>query len=127
MTEFILSYFLKSAVLSAAILLIYLFLRLSRQRYSQSCRRYVWAAVIICLCLPFELLPSIVTFQIPHMADTDSESDISAVEPAVSDSSISGIGQPADRPRRKTQAPSRTASAPPAAKPTSLLTAGLTA
>ena len=91
MTEFILSYFLKSAVLSAAILLIYLFLRLSRQRYSQSCRRFVWAAVIICLCLPFELLPSIVTFQIPHTADTDSESDISAVEPAVSDSSISGI------------------------------------
>lgn len=91
MTEFILSYFLKSAVLSAAILLIYLFLRLSRQRYSQSCRRFVWAAVIVCLCLPFELLPSIVTFQIPHTADTDSESDISAVEPAVSDSSISGI------------------------------------
>ena len=91
MTEFILSYFLKSAVLSAAILLIYLFLRLSRQRYSQSCRRYVWAAVIICLCLPFELLPSIVTLRIPHTADTDSESDISAVEPAVSDSSISGI------------------------------------
>ena len=106
MTEFILSYFLKSAVLSAAILLIYLFLRLSRQRYSQSCRRYVWAAVIICLCLPFELLPSIVTFQIPHMADTDSESDISAVEPAVSDSSISGIvSQPTAPPQDTSSQP----------------------
>ncbi len=90
MTEFILSYFLKSAVLSAAILLIYLFLRLSRQRYSQSCRRFVWAAVIICLCLPFELLPSIVTFRIPHTADTDSESDISLTAPPNSESWISG-------------------------------------
>ncbi len=55
--------------MSAAVLLIYAYFRLNRRKYSQRCRRFVWAAAMICLCLPFELLPSIVTLSVPHTVE----------------------------------------------------------
>ena len=56
-------------MMSAAVLLIYAYFRLNRRKYSQRCRRFVWAAAMICLCLPFELLPSIVTLSVPHAGE----------------------------------------------------------
>ena len=71
MTRLLLSFAGAGISMSAAILVLLLFFRLSGRKYSARCAYIVWAAVILRLCVPFQLLPSLVRIPVPEIIQTD--------------------------------------------------------
>lgn len=100
MTRLLLSFAGAGISMSAAILVLLLFFRLSGRKYSARCAYIVWAAVILRLCVPFQLLPSLVRIPVPEIIQAeDSAPETTAPEDTYVPSafpSTGGIDLPAD-------------------------------
>ena len=87
MTELLLSFAAAGVSMSAVIVIVLIFFRARGRKYSAKCAYIVWAAVILRLCVPFSLFPSLIRLPVPELAgggvnseNAGTDSDISPSE-----------------------------------------------
>ena len=73
MTELLLSFAAAGVSMSAVIAAAMLFFRVWGRKYSAKCAYIVWAAVILRLCVPFSLFPSLIRLPVPELASDVAE------------------------------------------------------